>query len=69
MIAIEGTGLQSYDISPFRDSSDDDSEDENKRPQKMIPQWARYWFEAIVCDIITSPPRVFTIRLILKLLL
>ena len=34
--------LQSYEISPFRDSSDEDSEDEQKRSQKPIPQWARY---------------------------
>ena len=42
-IGVQGdTGVQSYEISPFRDSSDEDSEDEQERSQKPIPQWARY---------------------------
>lgn len=34
-------GLQSYEISPYRDSEDEDSDEEEKRSQKPIPQWAR----------------------------
>ncbi|KAG0612901.1 hypothetical protein M758_6G061200 [Ceratodon purpureus] len=34
-------GVQSYEISPFRDSEDEDSDEEEKRSQKPIPQWAR----------------------------
>ncbi|KAG0569010.1 hypothetical protein KC19_6G058800 [Ceratodon purpureus] len=34
-------GVQSYEISPYRDSEDEDSDEEEKRSQKPIPQWAR----------------------------
>jgi hypothetical protein len=33
--------VQSYEVSPFRDSEDEDSDEEEKRSQKPIPQWAR----------------------------
>lgn len=50
MIGAEDKGLQSYEISPFRDSEDEDSEEEEKRSQKPIPQWARY----VHCDCLPS---------------
>lgn len=35
-------GPQSYEISPYRNSSDDDEDEERlPRPKKFIPAWAR----------------------------
>ena len=45
-------GVQTYEISPFRDSDDEDSEEEERRSQKPIPQWARY----VQCASIERPP-------------
>lgn len=33
--------LQSYEISPFKDSDNEDAEDEIRREKKSIPLWAR----------------------------
>ncbi|WOK93533.1 hypothetical protein Cni_G02233 [Canna indica] len=37
----ENEGFQSYDISPYKDSDDEDVEEETMRKMKQIPSWAR----------------------------
>lgn len=37
---------QSYDISPYKCSDDEDEEDDDEPNGKFIPSWARYSFKS-----------------------